>query len=87
MTERQAEIARSIVLGESVRAVAARLGVHPQSVRRQLIHVFDETGTWSQAQLVGWTVAHGFVTVPELKQVYCDTDAGVHGEVGSGSVR
>ena len=73
MTRHQRDIARRIVLGESVRSVAGGLGVRPQSVRRQLTHVFDETGTWTQAQLVGWCVAHGVVSVAELQRVYCET--------------
>ena len=82
MTERQQEIARAVALGESVQVLARRLGVRPQSVRRHLTHIYDGTTTWSQAQLTGWCVAHGLVTVGELQGIYG------HGEqVDSGAER
>ena len=76
MTERQTEIARAIALGESVQAVAraarraAAVGAPAadQRVRRDGHVVAGAAGRLG--------VAHGLVTVPELKQVYCDTDAG-----------
>lgn len=60
--------------GDSVSRIAKDLSLRPQSVRRHLGAIYDETCTWSQAQLVGWAVARGFVSVAELQAVYCQGD-------------
>lgn len=81
MTDRQHEIARLVVLG-SVEQAAAALRMHPQSVRRLLTEVYRVCGVRSQAELVGWCVAHSVVTVRELRGVYCRD-----GKVGKRSKR
>jgi DNA-binding NarL/FixJ family response regulator len=71
ITKRQREIARGVVLGESVADVARRLGVREHSIHKALSTLYFATGTHSQVGLAGWCVAHGIVTVSELKEVYC----------------
>ncbi len=73
LTERQRKIARRLALGESVDELARRLGVRPQQVRRLLTEIYRQTGTRSQAELVGWCVANETVTVRELQGVYVKT--------------
>lgn len=70
MTERQRQVARAVALGESVADVARRLDVRPQYVRKVLTELYEETGTRSQAGLVGWCAAHGVVTTLELRRAY-----------------
>jgi len=79
MTGRQREIARALALGDSVRQIACRLGIRRQSVRRQLSALYEVTGVLSQAQLVGWCVVHGVVSMEELRQVYAEKP---YGQVG-----
>jgi DNA-binding CsgD family transcriptional regulator len=76
MTERQRQVARGVALGESVQDLARRLGVRPQHVRRLLTDLYVETGTRSQAGLVGWCAAHEIVTVPEFRRAYGQATVG-----------
>lgn len=70
MTERQGQIARAVVLGESVSEVALRLGIRRQSVRRHLSALYETVGVRSQAALAGWCIAHGVVSLAELQAAY-----------------
>lgn len=92
MTERQEQIFRRVVLGEAVQSIATALNLKPQTVRCHLSAVYREIGLKSQAELVGWAVAHGVVTVPELQRIYCETESRrtngrCNGEVGQGAKR
>ena len=70
MTERQRQVARGVALGDSVQELARRMAVQPQHVRKVLTALYADTGTRSQAGLVGWCVSHGLVTLAELQEVY-----------------
>lgn len=74
MTPRQREITQLLCLGRSVNEIARILGISRKGVRRHLCFVFERTGCRSQAQLVGWAVCHGVVSVKELQAVYGPVD-------------
>ena len=69
MTPRQREITQLICLGRSVNEIARMLGISRKGVRRHLCLVFERTGCRSQAQLVGWAVCHGVISMSELEAV------------------
>jgi DNA-binding CsgD family transcriptional regulator len=71
MTKRRREIARRLALGQSAQDVARELGVQPHTIHKLLSHLCQETGAYSQAGLMGWCVAHGIISIPELQEVYC----------------
>lgn len=70
MTERQQEIVRAVVLGETVNELALRLRMRRQGVRRHLAAVYRKAGVRSQVELVGWSIAHGVVSLAELQATY-----------------
>jgi DNA-binding CsgD family transcriptional regulator len=52
LTHAECRLAEAVCAGESLPAVAARLGVSENTAKTQLQSVFDKTGTHRQAQLV-----------------------------------
>jgi DNA-binding CsgD family transcriptional regulator len=82
MTERQQQVAHLIALGYSIDDVAARLDMHPGSVKRHLVSLYRKYGLKGLHELVGLAVATGVVSVPELQEVYCN-----RGNLGQRSVR
>lgn len=79
MTPEQREIARLVSLGFNGTEIARQLGLSKEAVRARLSRAYLRTGARSQASLVGWCVAHGVVTVEELRQTYA---RGADGQVG-----
>lgn len=70
MRRKQRELAQMIALDRGVGEIAQDLGLSEGAVRHRISRTLRTTGTRSQAALVGWCVAHGVVTVEELRQVY-----------------
>ena len=70
MRRKQRELAQMIALDRGVGEIARDLGLSEGAVRHRLSRTLRTTGTRSQAALVGWCVAHGVVTVEELRRVY-----------------
>jgi DNA-binding CsgD family transcriptional regulator len=52
LTPAQAGVAREILQGDGIQAVASRLGISPATARTHLLEVFHKTGTSRQAELV-----------------------------------
>jgi DNA-binding CsgD family transcriptional regulator len=52
LTPAQTALAREVMKGDGVTAVAARLGISRATVRTHLIHIFQKTATRRQAELV-----------------------------------
>jgi DNA-binding CsgD family transcriptional regulator len=52
LTPAQAALARELMKGDGVTAIAARLGISRATVRTHLIHIFQKTATRRQAELV-----------------------------------
>ena len=70
MRRKQRELAQMIALDRGVGEIARDLGLSEGAVRHRISRTLRTTGTRSQAALVGWCVAHGVVTVEELRRVY-----------------
>ncbi len=70
LRRKQRELAQMIALDRGVGEIAQALGLSQGAVRHRISRTLRNTGTRSQAALVGWCVAHGVVTVEELRQVY-----------------
>ena len=79
MTPKQREIARLVSLGYNGTEIAKQLGLTKRAVHARLSRAYVLTGARSQAALVGWSVAHGVVTVEELREAYA---GGARGQVG-----
>lgn len=90
MRRKQRELAQMIALDRGVGEIARDLGLSEGAVRHRISRTLRTTGTRSQAALVGWCVAHGVVTVEELRRVYagsagipaCNCGSPVGGPVG-----
>ena len=67
-----------IALDRGVGEIARDLGLSEGAVRHRISRTLRTTGTRSQAALVGWCVAHGVVTVEELRRVYVGNPAAEH---------
>jgi DNA-binding CsgD family transcriptional regulator len=52
LTRAQAGVAREVLEGDGIQAVAARLGISPATARTHLLEIFHKTGTSRQAELV-----------------------------------
>jgi DNA-binding CsgD family transcriptional regulator len=70
LRRQQAELAQMIAQDRGVGEIALALGLSEGAVRHRISRMLQSTGTRSQAALVGWCVAHGVVTVEELRRVY-----------------
>ena len=70
LRRKQRELAQMIALDRGVGEIARDLGLSEGAVRHRISRTLRTTGTRSQAALVGWCVAHGVVTVEELRRVY-----------------
>ena len=64
LTPAEARLAVALAAGEDLRAIGARLGVSPNTVRTQLRHVFEKTGTGRQAELVAVVLATALPAEP-----------------------
>ena len=58
LTRREIDIVRAVVDGDTNRAIAARLSISENTVKRHLLHIYDKVGTSSRVELALFATHH-----------------------------
>ncbi|HEX5689324.1 MAG TPA: response regulator transcription factor, partial [Roseiflexaceae bacterium] len=61
LSDREFEVFRKIVAGQSVSEIAAALSLSVKTISTHKTHILEKMGMASQAELVRYAVAHGLV--------------------------
>jgi DNA-binding NarL/FixJ family response regulator len=61
LTEREVEVLRALVRGESNRKIGEDLGISPKTVGHHVQHVYRKAGVHSRAAATLWAVEHDLV--------------------------
>jgi DNA-binding NarL/FixJ family response regulator len=61
LTPRERDIVRGIARGESIKAIAGRLGLSPKTVNNQYSSLKDKLGIYDAVGLVRYAIRHGLV--------------------------